>query len=134
MFQTTDIQAHGVTWALDYIKSKLRHDMDALSMSDLLADDVAPPFYQVLAFVYEMRRNCDAHQRVYGPTDLTFHANLQARNALQMMRAAQIRVVRPQIHRDLDALHSQLESNKMQILEGMFRMHELTAGREIIHV
>lgn len=134
MFQTTDISVNGVGWGLEHLKSNLRQDMERLTFPELVASGSAPPFYQVLAFVYEVRKNCDAHQQTYGSTDLTFNANLQARTALLLMKAAQKRLVRESIHQHLADLHRQIEGQKMQILEGMFRMHELTIGRTILHV
>lgn len=132
MFRTSDVRQNGTGWGLDYLKRHLSKDMEVLTFQDLISKKDAPPFYHVLAFVYEVRKQCDNHSRTFGPTDLTFNAALQVRNSLLLMRNAQNRVVPQRLHADLNSLYSSMDSNKMQVMEGLFRMNELLSGRAVL--
>lgn len=132
MFRTRDVQEHGTGWALDYLKRHLSKDLEVLTFQDLIAKNDAPPFYHVLAFVYEVRKQCDQHNRSYGPTDLTFNAALQVRNSLLLMRNAQNRVVPQRFHSELSTLYSRIDSHAIDVFEGLFRMNELISGRIVL--
>lgn len=132
MFRTSDVREHGAGWALNYLKRHLAKDLETLTLQDLVTKNDAPPFYHVLAFVYEVRHRCEEHNRSFGPTDLTFNAALQVRNTLLLMRNAQNRVVPERLHSELSDLYKRMDSNAMQVIEGLFRMNELISGRLVL--